>query len=61
MIEISHDLEWQFRINEKHPRALDRRENKSGARWTHCWQWHTTEAAAKRALLTLAKDDDDDE
>ena len=59
MIEISHDMKWQYRMNEKHPRALDRRRNVSGARWELCWSWHSTEEAARRALLAMAKDEED--
>lgn len=51
-LEIQHrNSRYQYRTNQDDPRLIDRRLNKSGARWQVGWRMCASAEAAQAALL----------
>lgn len=51
---------WKFKQNENQPREILRKPNRRGGRWKR-WQVYTTPEAARNAILSLQKEEDEDE
>jgi len=60
MIEINRKSEFTYRINPFNPRCIDKRANRSGARWAH-YSRHDSTMAAVEALMAIQRDEDKDE
>jgi hypothetical protein len=55
VIEISRSMKWVFRISPDNPRAVERRKNKSGARW-ELLRICADEQIAKDSLFQLERE-----
>ena len=51
---------WKYRVNLYNDRTIERKLNKRGGRWER-WQVFTTPEAARNAILSLQKQENEDD